>query len=275
VQADKLTAMEKPDRLVADGKTRGWLALQGEAGDPGQMKLRAHDIRKSYGQRQVVKGVCLEVSSGEIVGLLGPNGAGKTTTFYILAGFIEPESGVIAIDGDDVTALPMYARARRGLGYLAQEPTVFRGLTVEQNLRAVLERTMPSRLDQMRRVKDLLEEFGLWELRRQKAWTLSGGEKRRLEVARAMINDPKIIMLDEPFVGIDPITVGDLKGMISRLKERGIGILITDHNVRETLPIIERAYLMFDGKILVEGNSKQLLEDPKARELYLGHDFKI
>jgi lipopolysaccharide export system ATP-binding protein len=239
------------------------------------MRLSARDIRKAYGQRQVVQGVSLEVSSGEIVGLLGPNGAGKTTTFYSLAGFITPESGVIAIDGEDVTALPMYARARRGLGYLAQEPTVFRGLSVEENLRAILERTVPSRLEQMRKVKELLEEFGLWELRRQKAWTLSGGEKRRLEVARAMINDPKIIMLDEPFVGIDPITVTDLKNMISALKERGIGILITDHNVRETLPIIERAYLIFDGKILVEGTSRQLLEDPKARELYLGQDFKI
>jgi lipopolysaccharide export system ATP-binding protein len=239
------------------------------------MKLSATDIHKAYGQRQVVKGVSLQVSSGEIVGLLGPNGAGKTTTFYSLAGFITPEAGVIAIDGEDVTALPMYARARRGLGYLAQEPTVFRGLSVEENLRAILERTLPSRLEQMRRVKELLEEFGLWELRRQKAWTLSGGEKRRLEVARAMINDPKIIMLDEPFVGIDPITVTDLKNMISALKVRGIGILITDHNVRETLPIIERAYLIFDGKILVEGTSRQLLEDPKARELYLGHDFKI
>jgi len=239
------------------------------------MKLSAHDIRKSYGEREVVRGVSLEVSSGEIVGLLGPNGAGKTTTFYSLAGFIKPESGAIAIDNDDVTRLPMFARARRGLGYLAQEPTVFRGLTVEQNLRAVLERTVPSRLEQMRRVKGLLEEFGLWELRRQKAWTLSGGEKRRLEVARAMISEPKIIMLDEPFVGIDPITVGDLKSMIAGLKSRGIGILITDHNVRETLPIIERAYLMFDGKILVEGTSQQLLEDPKARELYLGKDFKI
>jgi len=239
------------------------------------MKLSALDIRKSYGEREVVRGVTVEVSSGEIVGLLGPNGAGKTTTFYSLAGFIRPESGAIAIDGEDVTALPMFARARRGLGYLAQEPTVFRGLSVEQNLRAVLERTLPSRLEQMRRVKGLLEEFGLWDLRRQKAWTLSGGEKRRLEVARAMISEPKLIMLDEPFVGIDPITVGDLKGMIARLKDRGIGILITDHNVRETLPIIERAYLMFDGKILVGGTSKQLLEDPKARELYLGWDFKI
>ncbi len=239
------------------------------------MKLSAREIKKSYGERQVVKGVSLTVSSGEIVGLLGPNGAGKTTTFYSLAGFIRPESGAILVDDEDVTAMPMYQRARHGLGYLAQEPTVFRGLTVEQNLRAVLERTLPSRLEQMRRVKALLEEFGLWELRRQKAWTLSGGEKRRLEVARAMINDPKIILLDEPFVGIDPITVGDLKVLISRLKDRGIGILITDHNVRETLPIIERAYLMFDGKILVEGNSRQLLEDPKARELYLGLDFRI
>jgi len=239
------------------------------------MKLSAREIKKSYGERQVVKGVSLTVSSGEIVGLLGPNGAGKTTTFYSLAGFIRPESGAIFMDDEDVTAMPMYQRARHGLGYLAQEPTVFRGLTVEQNLRAVLERTLPSRLEQMRRVKALLEEFGLWELRRQKAWTLSGGEKRRLEVARAMINDPKIILLDEPFVGIDPITVGDLKVLISRLKDRGIGILITDHNVRETLPIIERAYLMFDGKILVEGNSRQLLKDPKARELYLGLDFRI
>ncbi len=239
------------------------------------MKLSAKEIKKSYGERQVVKGVSLTVSSGEIVGLLGPNGAGKTTTFYSLAGFLRPESGSIFFDDEDVTTMPMYQRARHGLGYLAQEPTVFRGLTVEQNLRAVLERTLPSRLEQMRRVKALLEEFGLWELRRQKAWTLSGGEKRRLEVARAMINEPKIILLDEPFVGIDPITIGDLKVLISRLKDRGIGILITDHNVRETLPIIERAYLMFDGKILVEGNSQQLLEDPKARELYLGLDFKI
>ncbi len=239
------------------------------------MKLSAHEIRKYYDERQVVQGISLEVSSGEIVGLLGPNGAGKTTTFYSLAGFIRPEAGVIAMDGEDVTALPMFARSRRGLGYLAQEPTVFRGLTVDENLRAILERTISSRFEQMRRVKELLEEFGLWELRRQKAWTLSGGEKRRLEVARAMISDPKLILLDEPFVGIDPITVGELKDMISRLKERGIGILITDHNVRETLPIIDRAYLMFDGKILVEGNSKQLLDDPKARELYLGQDFKI
>ena len=239
------------------------------------MRLSARELRKSYGKREVVRGVSLEVGSGEIVGLLGPNGAGKTTTFYSLAGFVRPESGRILMDGEDVTALPMYARARRGLGYLAQEPTVFRGLTVEQNLRAILERTIPGRLEQMRRVKELLEEFGLWDLRRQAAWSLSGGEKRRLEVARAMISRPKLLLLDEPFVGIDPITVGELKAMIAKLTSLGIGILITDHNVRETLPIIERAYLMYDGRILVEGTSKDLLEDPKARDLYLGADFKI
>jgi lipopolysaccharide export system ATP-binding protein len=239
------------------------------------MKLSAREIRKRYGEREVVRGITLDVSSGEIVGLLGPNGAGKTTTFYSLAGFVRPEQGQILIDGEDVTQLPMYARARRGLGYLAQEPTVFRGLTVEQNLRAILERTLPSKLEQMRRVKELLEEFGLWNFRRQKAWTLSGGEKRRLEVARAMIHNPKLILLDEPFVGIDPITVGELKTMILKLKKQGIGVLITDHNVRETLPIIERAYLIYDGQIIVEGSSQALLDDPKARELYLGADFKI
>ena len=239
------------------------------------MKLLASELRKKYGEREVVKGVSIEVNSGEIVGLLGPNGAGKTTTFYSLAGFVRPESGRILIDSEDVTGLPMYERARKGLGYLAQEPTVFRGLTVEQNLRAILERGIKSRLEQMRRVKALLEEFGLWKLRHQKAWSLSGGEKRRLEVARAMINNPKIILLDEPFVGIDPITVGDLKAMISKLRDQGNGGLITDHNVRETLPIIERAYLIYDGQILVNGTSKDLLEDPTARRLYLGQDFQI
>ncbi|MEK7388467.1 MAG: LPS export ABC transporter ATP-binding protein [Elusimicrobiota bacterium] len=239
------------------------------------MKLEARDIRKTYGERMVVKGISLSVSTGEIVGLLGPNGAGKTTTFYSLAGFVTPEEGAIVIDGADVTSLAMYARARLGLGYLAQEPTVFKGLTVEENLRAVLERTVSSKFEQMRRVKSLLEEFGLWDLRRQKAWTLSGGEKRRLEVARCMIGEPKLIMLDEPFVGIDPITVGELKAIIRKLVGQGIGVLITDHNVRETLPIIDRAYLIYDGRILVEGSATHLLNDPKARELYLGRDFQI
>ena len=239
------------------------------------MKLEARDIRKTYGERMVVKGVTLNVGSGEIVGLLGPNGAGKTTSFYSLAGFVTPEEGQILIDGEDVTALPMYERARRGLGYLAQEPTVFKGLSVEENLRAVLERTVHSTIEQMRRVKSLLEEFGLWDMRRQKAWTLSGGEKRRLEVARCMIGNPKLIMLDEPFVGIDPITVGELKAIIRKLVGQGIGVLITDHNVRETLPIIDRAYLIYDGRIIVDGTAKHLIEDPQARDLYLGKDFKI
>ncbi len=239
------------------------------------MKLEARDIRKTYGERMVVKGITLNVASGEIVGLLGPNGAGKTTTFYSLAGFVSPEEGQILIDGEDVTALPMYERARRGLGYLAQEPTVFRGLSVEENLRAVLERTVSGTLEQMRRVKSLLEEFGLWDMRRQKAWTLSGGEKRRLEVARCMIGSPKLIMLDEPFVGIDPITVGELKAIIRKLVGQGIGVLITDHNVRETLPIIDRAYLIYDGRIIVDGTAKHLIEDAQARDLYLGKDFKI
>jgi lipopolysaccharide export system ATP-binding protein len=239
------------------------------------MELAAVGLRKQYGGREVVRGVSVSLRSGEIVGLLGPNGAGKTTTFYSLVGFIHPDGGSIRVDGEDVTALPMYLRARKGLGYLAQEPTVFRGLSVEENLRAVLERTIASPLEQMRKVKALLEEFGLWELRRQKAWSLSGGQKRRLEVARAMIQDPKIILLDEPFVGIDPITVGELKQTIFALRDRGIGFLITDHNVRETLPIIDRAYLLYDGEILKEGTSQELIEDPKARETYLGKDFRI
>ncbi len=239
------------------------------------MKLESRSIRKTYGKREVVKGISLSVVGAEVVGLLGPNGAGKTTTFYTMAGFVKPDSGGVFIDGADVTNIPMYARARLGLGYLAQEPTVFRGLTVEENLRAVLERTIPSRLEQMRKVKELLDEFGLWKLRHNLAQNLSGGEKRRLEVARAMIHNPKLVLLDEPFVGIDPITVGELKNMILRLKEQGIGVLITDHNVREAMPIIDRAYLIYDGQILFEGEAKQLLEDPKARELYLGKDFKI
>lgn len=239
------------------------------------MDLIAHSIIKNYGHRQVVKGVSLRVQSGEIVGLLGPNGAGKTTTFYSLVGFVRPDGGSILIDNEDVTESPMYQRARQGLGYLAQEPTVFQGLTVEENLRAILERTMSSEEEQRAKAKELLEEFGLWKLQGQQAWTLSGGEKRRLEVARAMIQNPKIILLDEPFVGIDPITVGELKETIFKLKESGIGVLITDHNVRETLPIIDRAYLMFDGQILLDGTSQDLVDDPKAREIYLGHDFKI
>ncbi len=239
------------------------------------MELRSEKIVKVYKDRMVVKGVDIHVKSGEIVGLLGPNGAGKTTSFYMMVGFIRPTSGKVFIDGDDVTALPMFERARHGLGYLAQEPTIFKGLTVEENLLAILERISDDKAAQKRRVDELLNEFGLTKLAKQKAWTLSGGEKRRMEIARCMISNPKIILLDEPFVGIDPITVSDLRHMIFKLKDKGIGVLITDHNVRETLPLTERAYLIYDGKILVEGDQNTLLNDTNARKLYLGEDFKM
>lgn len=239
------------------------------------MELKSSNIEKSYKERRVVKGVDITVKSGEIVGLLGPNGAGKTTSFYMLVGFIKPSAGKVFIDGKDVTALPMYERARYGLGYLAQEPTIFRGLSVEENLLAILERINPDKTQQKEKVVSLLEEFGLIKLAKQKAWTLSGGEKRRMEIARCMISSPKIILLDEPFVGIDPITVSELRHMIFKLKDKGIGVLITDHNVRETLPLTERAYLIYDGKILVEGDQQTLLNDSSARKFYLGEDFKM
>jgi len=239
------------------------------------MELKGIDLKKAYKDRLVVKGVSLKINSGEIVGLLGPNGAGKTTSFYMIVGFIAATSGKVFIDGKDVTALPMYERARCGLGYLAQEPTIFRGLTVEENLLAILERLEPDAKKRADRVDQLLTEFGLTKLAKQKAWTLSGGEKRRMEIARCMISNPKIILLDEPFVGIDPITVAELREMIFKLKSRGLGILITDHNVRETLPLTERAYLIYDGKILVEGSPDKLLNDEKARKLYLGENFKM
>ena len=239
------------------------------------MELRSEKIVKVYKDRMVVRGVDIHVRSGEIVGLLGPNGAGKTTSFYMMVGFIRPTQGRVFIDGNDVTALPMFERARHGLGYLAQEPTIFKGLTVEENLLAVLERISDDKQAQKKRVDELLGEFGLTKLAKQKAWTLSGGEKRRMEIARCMISNPKIILLDEPFVGIDPITVADLRQMIFKLKDKGIGVLITDHNVRETLPLTQRAYLIYDGKILVEGDQETLLNDPDARRLYLGQDFKM
>jgi lipopolysaccharide export system ATP-binding protein len=239
------------------------------------MKLECSLLEKSFSRRQVVNGISLHINSGEVCGLLGPNGAGKTTTFHMLVGFLEPDAGQVLMDGRDATKDPMYARARGGIGYLAQEPTVFRGLTVAQNLEAILERTMPDRKAMKARVEALLGEFGLLRLKDQKAWTLSGGEKRRLEVARVMVNDPKIILLDEPFVGIDPITISDLKKIILHLKDKGIGVLITDHNVRETLSITDRSYLIYQGQILIDGDANTLLNDPKARELYLGWDFKL
>ena len=239
------------------------------------MKLHSELLEKRFGHRQVVNGITLHAQSGEICGLLGPNGAGKSTTFHMLVGFLQPDSGKVFIDGADVSAMPMYMRARSGIGYLAQEPTVFRGLTVEDNLVAILERTTDDKAVITARVDALLSEFGLLKLKKQKAWSLSGGEKRRLEVARVMINEPRIILLDEPFVGIDPITVSELKEIIRHLKDKGIGVLITDHNVRETLSITDRSYLIYEGRILIEGTAEVLLNDPKAREFYLGWDFKM
>ena len=239
------------------------------------MQLRSEQIVKVYKDRMVVKGVDIHVKTGEIVGLLGPNGAGKTTSFYMMVGFIRPTTGRVFIDDEDVTDLPMYERARHGLGYLAQEPTIFKGLTVEENLLAVLERILDDKKEQKRRVDELLTEFGLTKLAKQKAWTLSGGEKRRMEIARCMISNPKIILLDEPFVGIDPITVSDLRQMIFKLKDKGLGVLITDHNVDETLSITDRAYLLFDGKILFQGTSEELAQNPIVKEKYLGKDFEL
>lgn len=230
---------------------------------------------KRYGERTVVCGVTVEVSSGEIVGLLGPNGAGKSTTFHSIVGIVAPDSGTILLDGQDITGLPMYQRARHGIGYLAQEPSLFRGLTVEENIRAILEYLPLSEPDRRRREDQLLEDLGLTLLRRQKAVTLSGGEKRRCEIARSLVTSPQFLLLDEPFVGIDPITVADIQGIVSGLKKRGLGILITDHNVRETLEIIDRAYIIYEGKILKEGPARQLLEDPETRRVYLGEKFRF
>lgn len=219
--------------------------------------------------------VDLEVGQGEIVGLLGPNGAGKTTTFYMIVGLIRPEAGEIFLGERKLTGLPMYRRAGMGIGYLPQEPSVFRKLTVEENLNAILETRGMSRAERASRLEELLDELGLQKVRSSRAYLLSGGERRRLEITRALITEPRFILLDEPFAGVDPIAVDDIQKIISRLKQRGIGILITDHNVRETLQITDRAYIMFEGRIHLSGDAETLINDPKARKLYLGHDFKM
>jgi len=239
------------------------------------MILESIELKKSYKKRMVVNGVNIKVSQGEIVGLLGPNGAGKTTTFYMTVGLIKPNSGQVLVDGIDITNWPMYKRARKGIGYLSQEPSIFRGLTVEENLMAIAELLPVSKLERNRKVDMLLTELGLTKLAKQNSTTLSGGEKRRCEIARALVTDPKFLLLDEPFVGIDPITVSDIQGIIESLKNKGLGILITDHNVRETLEIIDRAYIIFEGKILLEGSAKELLESQEARRVYLGEKFKL
>ncbi len=237
--------------------------------------LRSENLKKQYGEKIVVDDISISVRQGEIVGLLGPNGAGKTTTFYMTVGLIKPLSGKVFIDNAELTNEPMFRRARLGIGYLPQEPSIFRRLTVEQNLWAILEYLPLTKKEMTYKAEKLLDELGLKHLRRQMASTLSGGEKRRCEIARALVTDPKFLLLDEPFVGIDPITVADIQGIIGRLREKGLGVLITDHNVRETLDIIDRAYIVYCGKVLLEGNAKDLLESAEARRVYLGENFKM
>lgn len=239
------------------------------------MILSACHLKKSYGHRRVIDDIHLSISSGEIVGLLGPNGAGKTTTFYMVVGMVRSEEGMVNLDELDISKIPMYQRARLGIGYLPQEPSIFRKLTVEDNLRIILENLPLSKEQQKQKEESLLNELGLTDRKKQIAGTLSGGEKRRLEICRALLNDPKFLLLDEPFVGIDPITVYDLQGILSKLKEKGLGILITDHNVRDTLKIIDRAYIIHQGKVLLEGDAQALLESPEARRIYLGDQFQI
>jgi lipopolysaccharide export system ATP-binding protein len=239
------------------------------------LKLQAVDLSKSYRGRKIVDDLGLEIGQGEVVGLLGPNGAGKTTTFYILVGLTRPDSGRVLLNGDDITDLPMYLRARSGISYLPQEPSVFRQLTVEDNLLAVLE-TLPSTAEQQRdRLEELLASMGLETVRFNRAYMLSGGERRRLEIARSLVLDPAFILLDEPFSGIDPLTVVDIQKIIADLSRAGIGVLITDHNVRETLAVTDRAYILQSGRIFRSGTPSELSEDAEVRRVYLGHSFRL
>ena len=237
--------------------------------------LVTEKLVKEYRQRRVVNGVSITVEAGEIVGLLGPNGAGKTTTFNMVVGVIKPNAGAVKFQARDITRLPMHKRARLGMGYLTQEPSIFRKLTVEQNILAILETCRVSRAERRVRLKYLLDELDLGRLAGSKAYTLSGGEKRRLEITRALVTSPKLLLLDEPFSGIDPIAVYEVQKIVRRLKERGLGILITDHNVRETLKLVDRAYLLHKGEVVYEGVAEQLVNDPKAREIYLGPEFNL
>ncbi|MFH2055719.1 MAG: LPS export ABC transporter ATP-binding protein [bacterium] len=238
-------------------------------------KLHSDKLVKSYRKRRVVNEVSVEVNQGEIVGLLGPNGAGKTTTFYMIIGFIKPERGEVMLAERKITGLPMYKRARLGLGYLAQEPSIFRKLTVWQNVMAVAETLPLKRKEREEKVAAVLEELDVIDRRRSKGYQLSGGERRRVEIARSLVLDPDFMLLDEPFAGIDPIAVEDIQRIVAKLRERGLGILITDHNVRETLAIIQRAYIMCDGKILKAGTAEFLASDPEARKIYLGEKFRL
>ena len=237
--------------------------------------LESRGITKQYKNKQVVNGISISVSPGEIVGLLGPNGAGKTTSFNIIVGLVKPDEGDVVLEGNSIGKMPMHIRARLGIGYLTQEPSVFRKLTVEQNILAILETCTSDRVEQKARLKSLLEELDLTALAKNKAYTLSGGEKRRLEITRALVTNPRMLLLDEPFSGIDPIAVYEVQKILIQLKERRMGILITDHNVRETLKLVDRAYIIHKGNVCCEGEAEYLVKDPKAREIYLGPEFNL
>lgn len=262
-----------PRRASApQGSPRGAAAAEAAADRDG---LVAHRLGKTYGRRPVVRGVSLQVRRGEAVGLLGPNGAGKTTVFYMITGLIAADQGTIALDGVDVTRLPMYRRARLGIGYLPQEASIFRGLTVEENIRAVLELTQSDRSRRDSQLRELLDEFSIGHLRNSPAVALSGGERRRVEIARALAADPDFMLLDEPFAGIDPIAISDIRQLVRQLTSRGIGVLITDHNVRETLELIDRALIIHEGRVLMEGSPQDVVDDPEVRRLYLGEQFTL
>jgi lipopolysaccharide export system ATP-binding protein len=237
--------------------------------------IQAVDLIKQYGQRTVVNGISLYARCGEIVGLLGPNGAGKTTTFYMVVGLVRPNSGTILFRGESITRMPVYRRARLGLGYLAQEASIFRKLTVEENVLAILETLPLTKAQRLDQAEELLSSLSLTKVSKQRAYTLSGGERRKLEIARALVRKPTILMLDEPFSGVDPLAVHDIQEIVKGLRQKGLGIIVTDHNVRETLSIVDRAYLVFDGKILCEGSSDFLVQDETARRLYLGANFRM
>ncbi len=263
--------------IKSSGKVaeQGLQAVKVSTIPPNALELRAEDLNKVYGKRTVVTKVSYNIFQGEVVGLLGPNGAGKTTSFYMTVGLVKPTAGKIFLGNKDITDMPMYERARQGIGYLAQEASIFRTLTVRQNIEAILEMRGFGK-EKMKEMTDrLLKELEITHVQTQHGVTLSGGERRRAEIARALASEPKFLLLDEPFAGVDPIAVKDIQKVVMHLKEMGLGILITDHNVRETLKITDRAYIMFQGKVLVEGTADVLINDPKAREIYLGDDFKI
>jgi lipopolysaccharide export system ATP-binding protein len=247
-------------------------SLQVQDGDVG---LQIINLRKSYSKRPVIRDVSIDLGRGEVVALLGPNGSGKTTCFYSIAGLVTPEGGRVVIDGRDVTTLPMYRRAQLGIGYLPQEMSIFRGMSVEDNIMSILEIALPNRHRRRERLEELLSEFSIEHLRRASAMALSGGERRRVEIARCLAAGPKYVLLDEPFAGVDPIAVGEIRHLVADLKNRGIGVLITDHNVQETLQIVDRAYILHDGKVLMSGTTQEVIQDDNVRRVYLGNNFRV